>query len=129
MIFSLSRSPKLRDLLRVADQARDRKDWPQAALGYRAALGRAADRAGLWVQYGHALKESGYITDAELAYRQAIARDPADADSYVQLGHALKLLQRRDEAREAYRHAFQIDRSSEQARLELTNLDVDPATL
>ncbi|WP_169852717.1 tetratricopeptide repeat protein [Neoasaia chiangmaiensis] len=109
--------------MRHADQARDRRDWAQAALGYRAAINHIPDRPAIWVQYGHALKESGYLHDAELAYRRAIALNSTDADSFIQLGHALKLAERREEAREAYKQAYRLDPSLAQTVVDPSYLD------
>lgn len=125
MNFLVTRRPKLRTLLQAADRARDARAWPEASLRYREAIMRAGDRADLWVQYGHALKESGYVVDAELAYRQAISRAPDMADTHLQLGHALKLLDRRAEAIRAYRDALRLDRHNHQAIDELMHLGVD----
>jgi len=71
------------------------------------------------VQYGHALKETGSITEAEGAYRKAIELEPNAADPYLQLGHVLKLRGRRDEAASAYRRAFLLDPELNTASLEL----------
>lgn len=108
MIFPFKRSPRLRDLARNADRARDEKQWPEAALAYRTLLTRYPDRVDMWIQYGHALKESGYLVDAELAYRQAIHRAPTQPEGYIQLGHALKLQNRREEAAKAYSQALKL---------------------
>src|SRR5437867_9090845 len=43
------------------------------------------DALPIWVQYGHALKESGRPREAEAAYRTAIAYDPVNADARLQL--------------------------------------------
>src|SRR5215472_3916849 len=83
--------------LALADRARNLRQWEHAAQLYRDVLKRNPRRPGIWVQYGHALKESGKLRDpeklaqAESAYRRAISLNPSEADSYLQLGHALKL--------------------------------------
>src|SRR6516162_1248500 len=80
----------------LADHARDAGQWELAARLYRKALARAPQSSPIWVQYGHALKESGRLRDpgrlaqAEAAYRRALALDPAAADTHLQLAHALK---------------------------------------
>lgn len=90
---------------------------------------RVGDRADLWVQYGHALKESGYVVDAELAYQRAISLAPDMADTHLQLGHALKLQGRHAEAISAYRIAAGLDPHNQQAIDELSHLGVDHNTL
>jgi O-antigen biosynthesis protein len=99
----------------VADRARDAGKWELAARLYREALDRDPDNPSIWIQYGHALKESGKLQDsgklaqAELAYRQALFLDPAAADPYLQLGHVLKLQGKTEEAEAAYLRAFALD--------------------
>ena len=51
------------DVLVVADQARDARQWELAAQLYREALDRDPNNPPIWVQYGHALKESGELRD------------------------------------------------------------------
>jgi GT2 family glycosyltransferase/tetratricopeptide (TPR) repeat protein len=102
-----------------ADRARAAGEWQLAAGLYRVALERTPNRPPIWIQYGHALKESGSPAEAENAYRIAIAYKPADADAHLQLGHALKLQGKRGEAEAAYRQAWVLDRSSAEAAREL----------
>src|SRR5271167_3740372 len=108
----LGRKPSLVDL---ADHARDTRQWELAAQLYREALDRDPDNPPIWVQYGHALKESGELrepdklAEAELAYRRALSLDPRAADTYLQLGHVLKLQGKTEEAQAAYLRAFVLD--------------------
>jgi tetratricopeptide (TPR) repeat protein len=73
----------------LADQARDAGQWERAARLYRKALDRNPRNPAIWVQYGHALKESGELRDpdklaqAEVAYRRALSLEPGAADSYL----------------------------------------------
>ena len=55
-----------------ADRARAAGEWQLAAGLYRRALERTPNRPPIWIQYGHALKESGSPAEAENAYRIAI---------------------------------------------------------
>ncbi|HEV2099302.1 MAG TPA: hypothetical protein VGR45_10295, partial [Stellaceae bacterium] len=59
-----------------ANLARDRRDWDRARRHYRRALKGMANAAAIWVQYGHALKESGHLREAEAAYRRSLALRP-----------------------------------------------------
>jgi hypothetical protein len=43
------------------------------------------------VQYGHALKESGNVREAENAYRKSLEFDADIADTHLQAGHAVKI--------------------------------------
>ena len=98
-------------LISRADRAREALQWDIAVDFYRRALDRNPDNPPIWVQFGHALKESGKLAEAERAYRAAICRDPAVADPHLQLGHVLKLQGQREEAEAAYLHAFALDRT------------------
>lgn len=94
----------------AADAARDARDWARAARLYADALDLDPTRDDLWVQKGHALKESGHRDAAEEAYRRALALRPAVADTWMQLGHLMSLQRRVDEAAEAYARAVARDR-------------------
>jgi len=112
----------------LADRARDARQWERAAQLYRRALARNPRRPGIWMQYGHALKESGELRDpdklaqAEIAYRRGIALDPGVADFYVQLGHVLKLQGKTEEAQAAYLRALALDPSLPDPLQELKRL-------
>ncbi|MBS7789116.1 glycosyltransferase [Roseococcus sp. SDR] len=93
---------------RAGDAARDRRDWAEAASQYDRYLALQPDDAALWVQLGHARKESGDLPAAELAYRAAQERQPRDHDIALQLGHALKLQGRLEEAAAAYALSDQL---------------------
>ncbi|GBQ13602.1 glycosyltransferase [Swaminathania salitolerans LMG 21291] len=47
--------------------------------------------AGIWVQYGHSLKEQGLVVDAEDAYRRALSLEGNNFDTCLHLGHVLKV--------------------------------------
>lgn len=101
------------ELIGAADQARDAREWETAAELYARGLDADPERAEIWVQYGHALKESGRLKDAEAAYRRSLALEPEVADTHLQLGHALKLAGRMQAAARAYVAA--AERSPEDA--------------
>jgi SAM-dependent methyltransferase len=73
----------------LANHARDTRKWELAVRYYRDALNLKPDEAGIWVQYGHALKEAGKISEAEIAYRKSLELDAKNADANAALGHAL----------------------------------------
>ncbi|TMJ50751.1 MAG: tetratricopeptide repeat protein, partial [Alphaproteobacteria bacterium] len=112
----------------LADRARNAGEWGRAAQLYRKALDRNPRNPNIWVQYGHALKESGALRDpeklaqAESAYRQALSLDPLGADTYVQLGHVLKLQDKTNEAEASYLRAFALDPSTPYPIVELSGL-------
>ncbi len=84
------------------DAARDRRDWAQASGSYKQHLSSWPLDSAIWIQLGHALKESERHDEAEAAYRQALDLTPEDADLHLQLGHLMKLRGRTDEAARAY---------------------------
>jgi glycosyltransferase involved in cell wall biosynthesis len=94
--------------LRLADRARDRKDWVAASSLYQDVLSLSPQDAAIWVQYGHASKESGMASRAEAAYRQATFFAPGDSDIRLQLGHLLKVCGDTTGAIKAYREAFAL---------------------
>ena len=80
-----------RRAIRLANAARDRRDWPAAVAAYAEALRYAPSSPAIWVQYGHALKERGDIAGAEAAYRSALDKQPQDPDASLHLAHVLAL--------------------------------------
>ena len=122
------RRRQLEIMLSRADHARDARQWDLAAQFYRDALDSNPEIAPIWVQYGHALKESGNLQDpdklleAELAYGRAITLAPGVADHYLQLGHVLKLQARPQQAEAAYLRAYELDPAQEAPLSELSQL-------
>ena len=118
-----------------ADAARDRRDWSAAARHYRRSLDLDPTRAAIWVQYGHALKESGRRLEAEAAYRQATTLAPDDADAALQLGHVLMLLDRPGEGLAAFERALILMPTLKPAREAVRDLarrgyrSTDPAVM
>jgi glycosyltransferase involved in cell wall biosynthesis len=108
--------------LREADRLRDARQWAAAARAYAAWLAQHAQDWPIWVQLGHALKESGDLAGALAAYRRAEAGMPGDADLQVQLGHALKLSGDLHGARGAYAAALDLDPASDAAWREVSSL-------
>jgi ADP-heptose:LPS heptosyltransferase/GT2 family glycosyltransferase len=123
------------DLVAPADRARDAEQWDLAVQLYRKALDQRPGNTAIWVQYGHALKESGGLCDpdklaqAEAAYRTALSLGPGTADTYLQLGHALKLQTKTAEAQAAYLRAFALDPSLPGTLRELNGLGWSDAEL
>jgi tetratricopeptide (TPR) repeat protein len=70
----------------------------------------------VWVQYGHALKESNDIGGAEAAYRRATELDPAMGEWHFLLGQALVLQDRIDEARTAFLRFERLDPAAVQRK-------------
>ncbi len=117
-----STTETVESLLDRGDRARDATDWSTAAAAYGQALHAKPSLAHIWVQYGHALKESGNLAAALGAYRRALELKPDDADTHLQLGHALKLSGQYRDAGLAYLRSYQMAPSVLHARTELIRL-------
>jgi tetratricopeptide (TPR) repeat protein len=122
VIENLWRYIRRPSIITRADHSMRASQWVIAARLYRKALHRSPAQPAIWVQYGHALKESGKITLAEAAYRMAFAYEPGNADAYLHLGHVLKIQGKKDEAQGAYLHAVAIDPSFSDAGNALAEL-------
>jgi tetratricopeptide (TPR) repeat protein len=105
-----------------ADRARDAGEWELAAGYYSEALQAMPAAFAIWVQYGHALKESGHVGAAEMAYRRSLSLSPDTADTHLHLGHVLKLQGRMDEATAAYLRSAVLDPAVCHPRDELIGL-------
>jgi tetratricopeptide (TPR) repeat protein len=116
------RRPGHGPLVSRGDRARDLGQWEVAARHYREALQAVPQASAIWVQYGHALKESGNIAEAEAAYRRSLALSPDTADTHLQLGHALKLQGRTGEAVASYLRAAALDPARSHPQDELIGL-------
>jgi tetratricopeptide (TPR) repeat protein len=95
--------------IKGGDRARDAKRWQVAAQYYHRALACDPFDAPTLVQYGHALKEAGHLSEAEAAYRRSLACDAGVADTHLQLGYVLKLQGRATAAQASYLRAFALD--------------------
>lgn len=120
-IKRLVRSPARRAVI-AADALRDARDWPAAVEAYAKAVELNPRRAAIWVQYGHALKESGELVRAEGAYQQALKIDSSNADTHLQLGHLLKISGRGRDAASAYVTALELDNGLTDALREIQDL-------
>ena len=120
-LFKRDRSV-LQGLLRSADSHRDARQWELASQQYQLALDIKPAMPGIWVQLGHALKETGRIEAALTAYRKAVSLDATNADTHLQLGHACKLQGRLRDAAASYAEALALDPALAHAADELARL-------
>jgi len=111
-------------LVADGDRARDSRDWPAAAAQYRKALDASPAMAPIWMQYGHALKESGNLADARSAYQRALVLAPDVADTHLQIGHAAKLAGELQEAAACYAQALTLAPGHDDALRELHALSL-----
>jgi tetratricopeptide (TPR) repeat protein len=90
----------------LADRERDERHWETAARLYRQFLDMDPTNFPIWIQYGHALKEAGYLEAAITAYRKGLELRPNDADALRNLAGALKISGRPAEAAEDVKLVF-----------------------
>lgn len=109
--------------LAEGDASRDARNWQAARDAYSRALLLDNSLQHVWVQLGHATKESGDNHGAEAAYRKAIDLRPDDADAHLHLGHVLKLRGLIPGAIESYARALLLDPDLIDARAELLLLE------
>lgn len=102
-----------------ADEARDHRRWPEAADLYAEVLVREPRRWPIWVQLGHARKESGDMPAAEAAYLMALRLAPDRSDTFLQLGHLLKITDRPTPAALTYLQSLDLDPENADALFEL----------
>lgn len=121
IVHEVVSNPRAGAMIGEGDRARDTADWAGAIAGYRRALDIDPSLAPIWVQYGHALKESGRRIEAESAYRKSLEIDPGNADTLVQLGHVLKLLNRPAEALQSYTEAQKLSPGDASIAREIEN--------
>ncbi len=121
--IAYARRRQERQLLAAGNSARDARNWPVAVANYRSYLELRPDNFAIWVQSGHALKESGRLEEARAAYAAAQQIKGEDADLFLQIGHLLKLMNRRGDAVAAYLTCVRL-RGSTDAQVELSRLGV-----
>ena len=94
------------ELLRLADDARDRKQYRGAAELYDQALRAGAPTVDVLLQCGHMHKEAGNLPEAEARYLQALSLAPKNAEVLLQLGHFYKVAGRYADAERHYQEAL-----------------------
>lgn len=112
----------VRDLVRLGDAARDRRDWAGAASYYRDVLEAVPKHRGVAIQLGHALKEMGDYAAAGRTYRRVLAVTPDDDDLHLQIGHLEKLRGNLRDALQHYELASEINPTNLNAAAELEML-------
>jgi tetratricopeptide (TPR) repeat protein len=105
--------------IRAGDLARDRREWGASAAAYKGALASDRTLGHIWIQLGHALKESGDFVGANAAYLQAGDLRYELGDVALQLGHLCNMMGDTTKARVYYARAVMIDGPNTQAADEL----------
>ena len=119
----------VRKLRGKGDAARDAKQWVVAAALYEAYLSDDAGKgdAPIWVQLGHARKESGDDEGAMRAYRRALELAPEVADTHLQIGHLQKKMGKIDLALASFADALRIDADSSHAKEAASTITAESA--
>lgn len=97
-LFGRSRPIPGREHQQAGDRARDIRDWATAILAYSRYLAYHPEDWAIRVQFGHALKESGNMAEAEKAYRHAVSLAPNEPDPVLQLGYLMQITGRYEDA-------------------------------
>jgi glycosyltransferase involved in cell wall biosynthesis len=123
----------------VGDKHRDAREWHKAEEAYRRHLTAHPNDAGIWVQYGHSLKEMGQVEAAEGAYTTATTLAPKDFDAYVHLAHLQMVQGKIAVALETFREASELGAHDEvdavietlvrQLQKDVTPVDTDRTNL
>jgi len=100
-------------LRRRGNTARDNRNWEEAVRWYRGYLELRPRSFAIWVQLGHAHKETGNFDRAYGAYARALELDPADADLLLNFGRLLLMIGRREEALKYFIRSFELDKNSD----------------
>ena len=116
--------PRIRALRDEGDKARDERRWETAISAYKEYLDTFSEDFDIWVQLGHAYKESGNFARAESAYRSALNINKENADLLLSFGHLSKLQGKLATAVDFYRKSFDIEPNKD-AAYELYSLGED----
>jgi len=109
-------------LVARGNRHRARRDWPRAADCYKQALRIDPSQRPIWVQLGHALKESGSNDEALYAYRRARELFGTDGDAPFQLGALAKRMGQVSTATAAFVQAIRENADNFDARRELLQI-------
>lgn len=110
--------------LRNARAAARRRDWSEAAHYYQRVLKIMPNSHAMWVQLGHALKESGELDRAEIAYRTAAIKAPEAVEGYRELAYFLRRVGRPAEAQLLAAAGLVVAPDADDLRRELDELGV-----
>ena len=116
-------------LIKPANQARDAKNYAEAARLYEAHLATDPLNASIHVQCGHMYKEMGRLAEAGRHYLIAYAMMPNDTDLNIQLGHYYKVSGKPEEAASFYHRATELSPDAPDARRELVAVIAQAATM
>jgi O-antigen biosynthesis protein len=110
------------EVVRRANDFRDRRQFKLAAEWYAKALALLPERNDLRVQLANMLKDSSQLAEAEAQYREALTHEPKNGDIALQRGRALKMAGRLAEAVASFELALSVAPGLEDAATELLHL-------
>jgi ADP-heptose:LPS heptosyltransferase/tetratricopeptide (TPR) repeat protein len=114
------------DMLRRADEAKDRRQFLLAAEFYEFALGLKPIDYSLLLLCGHMRKEGRDFATAEQHYLRCLGASPNDAETLLQLGHFYKIVGRYTDAEQYYQNAVIARPAWDDALEELRRLRDSP---
>jgi ADP-heptose:LPS heptosyltransferase len=114
--------PMRGELVRFADEARDRKQYLVAAAFYDQSLRAGAPTVDILLQCGHMHKEARNLPDAKSRYLQALSIAPKNAEVLLQLGHFYKVAGCYADAERYYQQALIARANWTEAEAELHRL-------
>jgi glycosyltransferase involved in cell wall biosynthesis len=106
-------------LIEQANVARSAGAWSVAAEYFAAAVARDPSLYHIWMQLGHAHKESKAYGQAEAAYAKAADLRAASGEPYLHLGHLHKMTGEFVKASREYLHAVKMEPANADAVAEL----------
>ena len=112
--------------LAVARASARRGAWQEAKVSYRHLLDSSDGSPAVWLQYGHACKESGDVGGAVEAYRRCALLAPHYSESHRHLAHLYKGQGQSNEAINAFLRAFAAEPSDTELHAELLSLGLTP---
>lgn len=102
---------EFRRIAASASRAAANRNWAYAARTYSRAIALKPEAPWIWVQYGHALKESGSLEEAAHAYQMALSRNETDEETYYHLAELLRKLGRDKDVDYVLRRVIELYRS------------------
>lgn len=115
----VSVSKSVHRLIQQANAARSTGDWDAAAEHFASAVARDPSLFHIWMQLGHAHKESKAYQKAEAAYLKAAGLRPASGEPHLHLGHLHKTTGEYVRAGRDYLHAVKTEPANADAVAEL----------
>ncbi len=115
---------RLSALRSAGDDARDKKNWPEAVRSYTEVLALDPSALDIAIQLGHAHKELGDYHKAATLYHSVLEKKLNDDDLHLQIGHLEKLRGNLVDAFSYYEKAVALNSKNTHAQNELDALRI-----